>query len=75
MPEKTFRSNFPQKPQICGTQTAVVTGPKGEEIFTDYQGRVKVKFHWDKGEFNDSRSSCWVRVAQPWAGQNWGMLA
>ncbi|MCW9734073.1 type VI secretion system tip protein VgrG [Avibacterium sp. 20-15] len=74
-PEKTFRSNFPQKPQICGTQTAVVTGPKGEEIFTDYQGRVKVKFHWDKGEFNDSRSSCWVRVAQPWAGQNWGMLA
>ncbi|MFZ7296711.1 phage baseplate assembly protein V, partial [Avibacterium avium] len=44
-------------------------------MFTDYQGRVKVKFHWDKGEFNDSRSSCWVRVAQPWAGQNWGMLA
>ncbi|MRR13039.1 type VI secretion system tip protein VgrG, partial [bacterium] len=33
------------KPVVQGSQTAVVVGPKGEEIFTDKYGRVKVQFH------------------------------
>jgi type VI secretion system secreted protein VgrG len=60
------------RPVIPGTQTAVVVGPKGEEIFTDKYGRVKVQFHWDREGKNDLNSSCWVRVAQLWAGKRWG---
>jgi type VI secretion system secreted protein VgrG len=60
------------KPVVAGTQTAVVVGPKGEEIFTDKYGRVKVQFHWDREGKNDADSSCWIRVAQMWAGKRWG---
>jgi type VI secretion system secreted protein VgrG len=60
------------KPVVAGTQTAVVVGPKGEEIFTDRYGRVKVQFHWDREGKRDADSSCWVRVTQPWAGKRWG---
>ncbi len=60
------------KPIIAGTQSAVVVGPKGEEIFTDKYGRVKVQFHWDRDGKNDTKSSCWIRVAQLLAGRRWG---
>jgi type VI secretion system secreted protein VgrG len=59
---------------VRGTQTAVVVGPKGEEIFTDKYGRVKVQFHWDREGKFDADSSCWIRVNQSWAGKQWGML-
>ncbi len=62
------------KPHTTGPQTAVVTGPPGEEIWTDKYGRVKVQFHWDRyGEFNE-KSSCWIRVSQSWAGSNYGSM-
>ncbi len=62
------------KPIVQGSQTAFVVGPAGEEIFTDKYGRVKVQFHWDRdGQVNES-SSCWVRVAQTWAGNKWGTM-
>jgi len=60
------------KPVVKGTQSAVVVGPAGEEIFTDKYGRVKVQFHWDREGKNDADSSCWIRVGQPWAGKRWG---
>ncbi len=63
------------KPVVQGPQTAVVTGPAGDEIHTDRYGRVKVQFHWDRQGRRDQHSSCWIRVAHPWAGQNWGMVA
>ncbi|WP_232540155.1 type VI secretion system Vgr family protein [Azohydromonas aeria] len=63
------------KPCVPGPQTAVVTGPAGEEIFTDEYGRVKVQFHWDRRGQRDEKSSCWVSVAQPWAGANFGGVA
>jgi type VI secretion system secreted protein VgrG len=62
------------KSRISGSQTAVVVGPAGEEIFTDKYGRVKVQFHWDREGKFDAGSSCWIRVAQPWAGGNWGTV-
>ncbi|MBI2732823.1 MAG: type VI secretion system tip protein VgrG [Aquabacterium sp.] len=62
------------KPFVQGPQTAVVVGPSGEEIFTDKYGRVKVQFHWDRLGKKDEKSSCWVRVSQPWAGQNFGFM-
>ncbi len=62
------------KPTIYGAQTATVVGKAGEEIWTDTYGRVKLKFHWDRFSTRDERSSCWVRVAQLWAGTNFGAV-
>jgi len=62
------------KPSVKGPQTAVVVGKAGEEIWTDEYGRVKVQFHWDRYGKADENSSCWVRVAQVWAGGNWGAM-
>jgi type VI secretion system secreted protein VgrG len=61
-----------EKPVIPGMQSAVVTGPAGEEIYTDRYGRIKVQFHWDRKGQNNEASSCWMRVAQPWAGRGFG---
>jgi len=70
-----FRSaRTTSKPSIQGAQTAIVVGPKGEEIFTDAQARVKVQFHWDRYGKNDENSSCWVRVSQSNAGKGWGSM-
>lgn len=62
------------KPQVHGSQTAMVVGPAGEEIFTDKYGRVKVQFHWDRQGKKDADSSCWVRVGTLWAGKQWGVI-
>jgi len=62
------------KPVIQGTQSAIVVGQSGAEIDTDKYGRVKVQFHWDRQGKKDENSSCWVRVAQVWAGKNWGAV-
>ncbi len=61
-----------EKPIIPGMQSAVVTGPAGEDIYCDRYGRVKIKFHWDRKGKSDETSSCWMRVAQPWAGRGYG---
>jgi type VI secretion system secreted protein VgrG len=63
------------KPAVAGLHTAMVVGPAGQEIYTDVHGRAKVQFHWDRLGANDDKSSCWVRVASPWAGQNWGSIS
>ena len=63
-----------RKPVIDGAQTAVVAGKSGEEIWTDQYGRVTVQFFWDREGKNDEHSSCWVRVAQSWAGKLWGSI-
>lgn len=62
------------KPIIPSTQTAKVTGKPGEEIWCDKYGRIKVKFYWDQKGSDDDKSSCWIRVAQLWAGSAWGGL-
>ena len=59
-------------PRISGSQTAIVVGPAGKEMYTDKYGRVKVQFHWDQRGKKDENSSCWIRVAQSWAGVSWG---
>jgi type VI secretion system secreted protein VgrG len=60
------------RPAVAGPQTAIVVGKAGEEILTDEYGRVKVQFHWDRKGKDDENSSCWVRVAQIWAGSGFG---
>ena len=61
-------------PLIRGPQTARVAGESGQEVTTDKYGRIKVKFPWDRSEKEDENSSCWIRVAQVWAGQAWGAM-
>ena len=61
-----------EKPTVKGSQTAMVVGKDGEEIWTDEHGRIKVQFHWDREGERDENSSCWVRVASRWAGKGWG---
>ena len=66
-PPRTIR-----KPRTRGPQTAIVTGPEGAEIWTNKNGEVTLKFHWDRSSVKDQNSSCWVRVSYPWAGSNFG---
>jgi type VI secretion system secreted protein VgrG len=71
--KQPFRSaRITPKPMVQGPQTAIVVGPSGDEIHTDKYGRVKVSFHWDRYSKSNETSSCWVRVAQIWAGKQWG---
>ena len=63
------------RPVMRGPQSATVVGPDGEEIYCDKYGRIKIQFHWDReGQFND-QSSCWVRLAMPWAGSSFGFIS
>ena len=61
-------------PRIMNIQSAVVTGPPGEEIHTDTYGRIKIQFKWDRVWPEDDTSSCWVRVQESWGGDNWGFV-
>ncbi|MFK3774157.1 type VI secretion system tip protein TssI/VgrG [Pseudomonas sp. NPDC089406] len=63
------------KPQVLGSQSAVVTGPKGEEIYCDEYGRVKVQFFWDREGKGIETTSCWLRVSSSWAGERYGGVA
>ncbi|MCC6075355.1 type VI secretion system tip protein TssI/VgrG [Pseudomonas sp. GCM10022188] len=63
------------KPRVLGSQSAVVTGPQGEEIHCDAYGRVKVQFHWDREGQADDTTSCWLRVSSSWAGDRYGGIA
>jgi hypothetical protein len=45
-----------------------------EAVLPSSDGRVKVKFFWDREGRKDSDSSCWVRVASLWGGKGWGVV-
>jgi type VI secretion system secreted protein VgrG len=67
----------PPKPRIYGMQTAIVIGPRDEEIYTDEYGRIKALFHWSRyhhEEHPGNYYSCWMRVSQSWAGMGWGSV-
>ncbi|MEO7327166.1 MAG: type VI secretion system tip protein TssI/VgrG, partial [Minicystis sp.] len=70
--EVPFRPVRPARQLHQVTESAVVVGPEGQEIFTDAFGRIKVQFHWDREGQRNAQSSCWMRVAQAWAGSGWG---
>ena len=64
-----------RRPQVPGPHNAIVTGPGGEEIYTDQHGRIKVQFYWDREGQANEQTSCWLRVNQPIAGIQWGGIA
>ncbi len=61
-------------PRVGGTHVGTVVGPSGQEIFTDKFGRVQVVFKWDEDDSKALSNSCWIRVAQPFAGQQFGAV-
>ncbi|SDG68253.1 type VI secretion system Vgr family protein [Paraburkholderia phenazinium] len=67
-----YRSPFEHHKPVMQLQTVTVVGPRGQEVYTDELGRVKVQFHWDRIGQRDERSSCWMRVAQPWSSAGFG---
>ncbi|TNI67696.1 type VI secretion system tip protein TssI/VgrG [Aeromonas media] len=71
----TWRALMPTRPMVDGPQIAIVVGPKGEEIYCDEHGRVKLQFPWDRYGSSNDQSSCWVRVSQGWAGGQYGIMA
>ena len=73
--DRTWRVPPLPKPSVDGPQSAIVTGPAGEEIFCDEHGRVRIRLHWDRYCPGNEDSSCWVRVSQAWAGTGFGNLA
>jgi len=77
LPGRQYRSpSISRKPRVPGPQTAIVFGATDEDVSTDELGRVKVKFDWDRttpGGPKPATSSCFLRVAEPWAGPKWGM--
>jgi type VI secretion system secreted protein VgrG len=71
--ERLFRApRLTPRVTMPGPQTAIVVGPKGDELHVDDHGRVKVHFHWDRYDESNEKSTCWVRVSQPWGGKGWG---
>jgi uncharacterized protein involved in type VI secretion and phage assembly len=69
----TFLPPRPKRRSVQVCLTATVVGPKGEEIYVDAMGQIKVQFHWDREGHRDERSSCWIRTMHPWAGAGWGV--
>ena len=63
------------RPDVRGTQSALVVGKAGEEIWTDAHGRVKLHFYWDRRGKRDENSSCWVRCSSAWAGRGYGQFS
>ena len=74
------------RPTVHGTQVAIVVSD-GAPLTTDRDHRIKVQFPWQRGDSSSTRLAhpggddnapgddgawTWVRVATPWAGDNWG---
>jgi type VI secretion system secreted protein VgrG len=56
-----------------GNRNAPQSSADGEDIITDVHGRIRVKFPWDETPADaKGTNSCWLRVAQLWAGSGWG---
>ncbi|VWB21864.1 Rhs element Vgr protein [Burkholderia arboris] len=70
-----WRAEPLRRPRIDGPQPATVVGPEGEEIYIGEFSRVKVQFPWGREGKHDEHSSCWIQVAQNWAGATWGHMA
>jgi type VI secretion system secreted protein VgrG len=52
------------RPRIFGVESAVVTGPAGEEIHVDEFGRIKVHFYFDRENPAVDGASFWIRFQQ-----------
>ena len=60
-------------PILPNPLTGFVTGPAGEDIYTDAWGRVKVHFPWDRLQPKDDTCSHWIPVLQDNTGRSSAM--
>ncbi|AXK64326.1 type VI secretion system Vgr family protein [Burkholderia sp. IDO3] len=67
-----YRSPFEHRKPVMQLETAVVVGPKGEEVYTDELNRIKVMFVWDRQSEGRETASCWMRVVQSDTGGGYG---
>jgi type VI secretion system secreted protein VgrG len=70
---QSYRPALPPGRPHQVAETATVVGPGDEPLYVDDLCRIKVQFHWDLEGKHNEQSSCWLRVAQPWAGTRFGM--
>lgn len=62
------------KPRFYGTLNAVVDAEgDGQYAEIDELGRYKVVLSFDRVRRQEGKASCWIRMAQPYAGQGEGM--
>jgi type VI secretion system secreted protein VgrG len=61
------------KPRFNGVHSAVISGDTLDQVRTDNQGRVRVRFKWDRHSCDNVSGSCWVPVIQGWAGAGYGL--
>lgn len=54
MTDRDGRPRHP-RPTVQGQQSAIVVGPAGAVVHTDRDHRIKVQFHWQRGEMSHSR--------------------
>lgn len=64
--KRPWRPLVHDKSTAQGSQSALVIGD-ADEVYCDRLGRVRIRFHWQ-----DDEASCWVRVAQRYAGAGIG---
>ena len=61
------------KPRANGILTALIDGQKDKYAYIDDEGRYKVKLFFDPSEEKDGKASKAIRLAQPYAGPDYGM--
>ena len=62
------------KPRIDGTLNAKVDAAgDGQYAEIDDEGRYKIKLPFDQSQAAEGKASRWVRMAQPYAGADYGM--
>ena len=63
-----------QRPRINGTMNATIdSAGDGQYAEIDDEGRYKVVLPFDQSGNSEGRASRWCRMAQPYAGANYGM--
>ena len=72
------------KPTAPTLLTAIVVGPPGEEIHVNALGCIKVRMPFTRpqdhqyaegaGASGTDKDSLWIRVAQPWTGNQYGQV-
>ncbi|ECA1950232.1 type VI secretion system tip protein VgrG [Salmonella enterica subsp. enterica serovar Virchow] len=70
----TWRPEERPWPAISGTLPARVSSTQENDIYShiDAQGRYRIRFDLDRGEWQKGFESCWVRLAKPYAGGEYG---
>lgn len=70
----TYRPAELPWPQVPGTLSARVSSTVASDTYAhlDPKGRYRIRFDLDRGEWKKGFESCWVRLAKPYGGDNYG---